>query len=519
VLPPTAVGLVLLEALGRRSPLGGWLASHGLEVVFTWKAVVLAMAVMSFPLLVRSARTAFEEVDPRLVGLARTLGCGPLAAFRRVTLPLAWRGLLAGVVLAFSRALGEFGATVMIAGNIPGRTQTLALAIFHDNQLGKDDRALVLAGGDDRARLRGPLDRRVVHAPALAADRRMIDIDLELALASYTLRVAARLDSGVTAVMGPSGSGKTSLLEAIAGLRRGARGRLALDGQLLLDTANRRSLPPEARRVGYVPQDAGLFPHLTAHANVRFGARADASAVASAIATLEIDRLLERFPASLSGGEKQRVALARALATRPRLLLLDEPLAALDVGLRERILPYLMRVRDEWKTPVLYVTHNVGEALALSRRMLLLRDGRVEADGAPFELLATPAMASAAEPGVENLFSGRVRGHDVEGGVTILDLASGQGHDRATRRGAHARQRGHRAVRAEDVIVARKAPEGLSARNLFEVRIVALARAGADVTLRCAPPGGEGSSSGSCASRPPRRRRSGSRPVTRRTSP
>ena len=146
VLPPTAVGLVLLEALGRRSPLGGWLAAHGVQVVFTWKAVVLAMTVMSFPLLVRSARTAFEEVDPRLVGLARTLGCGPLAAFRRVTLPLAWRGVLAGVVLAFSRALGEFGATVMVAGNIPGRTQTLALAIFHENQMGRDDRALLLAG-------------------------------------------------------------------------------------------------------------------------------------------------------------------------------------------------------------------------------------------------------------------------------------------------------------------------------------------------------------------------------------
>jgi molybdate transport system permease protein len=101
---------------------------------------------MSFPLLVRSARTAFEEVDEHLVGLARTLGCGPVAAFRRVTLPLAWRGLLAGVVLAFSRALGEFGATVMIAGNIPGKTQTLSLAIFHENQLGRDDRALVLAG-------------------------------------------------------------------------------------------------------------------------------------------------------------------------------------------------------------------------------------------------------------------------------------------------------------------------------------------------------------------------------------
>jgi molybdate transport system permease protein len=146
ILPPTAVGLLLLELLARRSPLGAWLAARGLEIVFTGKAVLVATAVMSFPLLVRSARTAFEEVDPRLVGLARTLGCGPFAAFLRVTLPLAWRGVLAGAVLAFSRALGEFGATVMVAGNIPGKTRTLALAIFHDSQIGRDDRALVLAG-------------------------------------------------------------------------------------------------------------------------------------------------------------------------------------------------------------------------------------------------------------------------------------------------------------------------------------------------------------------------------------
>ena len=146
ILPPTAVGLLLLEAFSRRSPLGAGLAAHGIEVVFTWKAVVLATAVMSFPLLVRSARTAFEGVDPRLVGLVRTLGCAPAAAFFRVTLPLAWRGVLAGTVLAFARALGEFGATVMVAGNIPGRTRTLALAIFHDNQIGRDDRAAVLAG-------------------------------------------------------------------------------------------------------------------------------------------------------------------------------------------------------------------------------------------------------------------------------------------------------------------------------------------------------------------------------------
>jgi molybdate transport system permease protein len=139
------VGLLLLELLARNRPLGAWLAGHGVEVVFTWKAVVLATAMMSFPLLVRSARTAFEEVDPRLVGLARTLGCRPAAAFFRVSLPLARRGILAGTVLAFSRALGEFGATIMVAGNIPGRTQTLALAIFHETQLGRDEHAVRLA--------------------------------------------------------------------------------------------------------------------------------------------------------------------------------------------------------------------------------------------------------------------------------------------------------------------------------------------------------------------------------------
>ncbi len=145
VLPPTAVGLFLLDLLGRQRPLGAWLADHGIEIVFTWKAVVLASAVMSFPLLVRSARTSFEGVDPKLVALARTLGCGPLAAFFRVTLPLAARGVMAGVVLAFSRALGEFGATIMVAGNIPGRTQTLALAIFQDVETGRDERVVILA--------------------------------------------------------------------------------------------------------------------------------------------------------------------------------------------------------------------------------------------------------------------------------------------------------------------------------------------------------------------------------------
>lgn len=146
VLPPTAVGLVLLEILGRSGPLGRILDGAGIEVLFTWKAVAIATAVMSFPLLVRPARVAFEEIDPRLIGMARSLGLGPFSVFARVSFPLAWRGVVAGTLLAFSRALGEFGATILVAGNIPGRTQTLALAIFHRTQIGQDASAMRLVG-------------------------------------------------------------------------------------------------------------------------------------------------------------------------------------------------------------------------------------------------------------------------------------------------------------------------------------------------------------------------------------
>lgn len=145
VIPPVATGLVLLELLGRRGALGGWLAhTFGWDIVFTWRAVAIATAVMSFPLLVRTARVAFEGVDPRLEQVARTLGAGPWRVLATITLPLAARGLAAGMVLAFARALGEFGATAMVAGFIPGQTVTLALAIYQDVQLGRDREAFVL---------------------------------------------------------------------------------------------------------------------------------------------------------------------------------------------------------------------------------------------------------------------------------------------------------------------------------------------------------------------------------------
>jgi molybdate transport system permease protein len=145
VMPPVATGLLLLELLGRNGPLGSFLYDRlGLTIVFTWRAVVIAMAVMSFPLLVRAARVAFEGVNPRLEQIARTLGAGDPRVFLTITMPLAIRGIVAGTVLAFARALGEFGATILVAGNIPGRTSTLSLAIYSHVQLGQDSDAFRL---------------------------------------------------------------------------------------------------------------------------------------------------------------------------------------------------------------------------------------------------------------------------------------------------------------------------------------------------------------------------------------
>ena len=314
----------------------------------------------------------------------------------------------------------------------------------------------------------------------------MIEARVDLPLARFRLLVELKLGAGVTALMGPSGAGKTSLLEVLAGLRPRARGRILVDGTAWLDSSAGISVPPHRRRVGYVPQDAGLFPHLTVGGNVRFGVRPDAAAAETAIDTLEIRPLLDRFPVSLSGGEKQRVALARALATRPRLLLLDEPLASLDAALRGRVLPYLMRIREEWKVPCVYVTHNVGEALAIAEQLVLLRDGAIEAQGAPADLLSIPGVLQEAEGGLENLIRARVAAHDAAGGVTTAELAAGITVAVPLASELPVGSVFTLAIRAEDILVSMEPVRGISARNVYPARVSALERTAGGVTLHCA---------------------------------
>ncbi len=205
-----------------------------------------------------------------------------------------------------------------------------------------------------------------------------------LPLGDFSLELDLELNAPVTGIAGPSGAGKTSLLELIAGLRVPSRARVVLDDTVFCDTAAGQSLAVPARRVGYLPQDLALFPHLTAGRNILFGHQPDPSAgtafaVNHVIEVLEIDGLLNRRITELSGGEKQRVALARALMIAPRILLLDEPLASLDPELKSRLIPFLQRIRDEFRVPILYVSHDPTELEMLCSEVILLHRGRVVA--------------------------------------------------------------------------------------------------------------------------------------------
>jgi molybdate transport system ATP-binding protein len=220
---------------------------------------------------------------------------------------------------------------------------------------------------------------------------------VRLPLAHFTLEVDAVFSGRVTAIFGASGAGKTSLLETIAGLRRPVAGKVRINGTDLTDLAERVFVRPERRAVGYVPQEGALFPHLSVRRNLLYGFGETQSRPAGltfehVTEVLEITGLVEQRIHALSGGEKQRVALGRALLSAPRLLLLDEPLAGLDAPLRDRLLPYLARVRDEFAIPMIYVTHSPDEVMALCDDVVILAQGKVEKQGEPGDLFVQSAI-------------------------------------------------------------------------------------------------------------------------------
>jgi molybdate transport system ATP-binding protein len=308
--------------------------------------------------------------------------------------------------------------------------------------------------------------------------------DLDLAFSAPT--------PGVTALFGPSGSGKSTVLAAVSGLLRPREGRVALDGgPPLLDTARGVSVPSEKRRCGVVFQDARLFPHLSVERNLRYGLRrappgADGPSLDEVVALLGIGHLLRRRPLGLSGGETQRVALGRALLSRPRLLLMDEPLASLDAARRAEVLPFLARLRDAAGLPILYVTHAMGEVDALADTLVVLEAGRVVASG-PVETVAArtdlPQLSLRRDAGA--LLSCAVLAHDPARGLTRLGFPGGELTVplRPEPPGARVRVR----ARARDVAVATEAPRGISTHNVLACRLEGVAEAGDhEVFLRLA---------------------------------
>jgi molybdate transport system ATP-binding protein len=315
-----------------------------------------------------------------------------------------------------------------------------------------------------------------------------LEIDVDLRRGDFHLQARFASQPGLTALFGRSGSGKTSIVDLVGGLIEPDRGRIAVDGQVLTDTKTRTFVPAHKRRIGYVFQEGRLFPHMSVRRNLLYGrwfARpGDGAAVelAHVVELLGIDHLLERRPDGLSGGEKQRVAIGRALLARPRLLLMDEPLASLDEERRAEILPYIERLRDESGVPIVYVSHSVAEVARLATTVVLLADGRVTEVGRVQDVMA---HADDSERGT--VLDARVTSHDETFKLTTLATQAGELQVPRIAAAAGTAVRAH--IRARDIMIALSPPEDISALNVLEGRIVSLQPVGngaqADVTLDC----------------------------------
>ncbi len=437
VLPPTVVGFFLLLLLGRRSFIGHALEQIGITIVFSWPATVIAATVVAFPLMYRTTLGAFEQVNPILLDAARTLGASERSVFRKVLLPLAAPGVLAGTVLAFARALGEFGATLMLAGNIPGRTQTMPLAIFFAVEDGDMRGALLWVGLivalslaiirllNRQRGMRSPSSHQIGHATSSTTSQLLprlrkveatapstgLEIQVEKALEHFDLRIQFCTGRGAVGLLGASGAGKTMTLRMIAGIVAPDRGRIVLNGRVLFDSATCRNLTAARRRIGVVFQDYALFPRMTVAENVGFGLSAVPETerrvrVQRQLERMHIAELADRFPAEISGGQRQRVAIARCMAIEPDALLFDEPFAALDPHLRRQMEEELRETLADYNGAVIFVTHDMEEAFRFCSDLLVLDSGRVIASGPKHQLFERPQTVAAARlTGCKNIAS------------------------------------------------------------------------------------------------------------------
>ncbi|WP_319422481.1 molybdate ABC transporter permease subunit [Pleurocapsa sp. FMAR1] len=408
VLPPTVVGFLLLLALGKNGFLGQLLDLVGIRVIFTWYATVIAATVVAFPLMYKTALAAFQQNNSNLIACARTLGASEITIFWRIILPLAKPGLIAGTLLAFARALGEFGATLMLAGSIPGKTQTIPIAIFFVAESGAMDRALWLviillfislvvimgvnywehqSNVDRGKRIFFPKERgysQTAFRESKQIEEIKLEVDIQKQLPDFLLDIAFTINSqqNPLGILGASGAGKTTVLRCIAGLETPDRGIIVLNNRVLFDSAKKINLLPQERAVGLVFQDYALFPHLTVAENIAFGMSITHSTsvikkeVTKQLQEVNLPLLHDRFPAQLSGGEQQRIALARALASNPAVTLLDEPFSALDTNLKSRLIKLLRKRLTNYPGLTLYVTHNLAEAYYLCPQLLIIDRGK-----------------------------------------------------------------------------------------------------------------------------------------------
>ncbi|MEA3533481.1 molybdenum ABC transporter ATP-binding protein [Rhizobium sp. CC-YZS058] len=311
-------------------------------------------------------------------------------------------------------------------------------------------------------------------------------------LGAASLDLAFESGAGITALFGRSGAGKTSIMRLVAGLLRPDEGRISFDGETLVDTQTRRFLPAHRRGFATVFQEARLFPHLSVRRNLAYGrwlsrVRPNAAEFDRVVDLLGIAPLLSRRPEGLSGGEKQRVAIGRALLAAPRMLLMDEPLAALDEARKAEILPFLERLRDQTAIPILYVSHSVAEVSRLADRVLLIEDGRLAGSGTATEMLSLPS----ASHGIDRREEGTVVEAVVEAeqpDPRLTRVRAGALQLRLPRRALVPGQGVRLRIAARDVLIATQRPEGLSALNSLAGTITGLAPAGAnqvDVMLDC----------------------------------